>query len=64
MELRQLKPSQHIGISKEVADIRFEIFDLLKTKNITIQQAKMLCTLTAREIEASATEMLLKTTVE
>ena len=60
MKLRELTEMQHIGLSKEIADIRFEIFDFLKTKNITAQQAKMLLTITAREIEAAAVEQVIE----
>lgn len=61
MELRKELPKRceyGISITKEQELIRFEIFNLLKSKKLTVAQALKILNITVDEIHKAATEQI------
>lgn len=59
MELNRSNKLLVPHLSKEQTDLRFELFDWLKTKGLSVEEAVELLNLTSNEIEKTARKQLL-----
>lgn len=59
MELNRSNKLLVPHLSKEQTDLRFELFDWLKSKGLSVEEAVELLNLTSNEIEKTAWKQLL-----
>lgn len=59
MQLKKYNHFVHSHLTEEQTDLRFELFDWLKSKNLSVNTSVSLLELTATEIKKAAREQAL-----